>query len=195
MKRLETPTFAASVPDDWDDVTAELEDESAPSTLGRADGPGALQVSVALYQSGGYPNATEATVVELLDDFVGRQPATAQDRVRESTPLRLAAATFHLDPKPKPKLKPKKRSRKPEAVDEPPPPPQFLRVWYLSDGGSFAFATYTCDLGEEGADLAACEEIVRSLTFLGAATPPPAAAAPSSSEAAPTAAPDAPPTA
>lgn len=195
MKRLETPTFAASVPDDWDDLTSELEDETAPPALGRADGPGALQVSVALYQSGGYPNATEATVVELLDDFVGRQPATAQDRVRESTPLRLAAATFHLDPKPK--AKPKKRSRrKPEAVEEPPPPPQFLRVWYLSDGGSFAFATYTCDLGEEGADLPDCERVVRSLTFLGAAPPPPAAAsAPSPSEAAPPAASDAPPAA
>jgi hypothetical protein len=42
----------------------------------------------------------------------------------------------------------------------------FFRVWYLSDGKSFALATYTCALENEArGESNECEDIVRTVNF------------------------------
>ena len=62
------------------------------------------------------------------------------DVVTESGPPRLAAGSFDWDE-------------------------NFLRVWCVSDGRSFAFITYTCAAEHAGPELPACEQIVRSILF------------------------------
>ncbi len=41
----------------------------------------------------------------------------------------------------------------------------FVRVWYVSDGLSFARVTYVCEAGRETEELADCEQIIGSLAF------------------------------
>lgn len=42
----------------------------------------------------------------------------------------------------------------------------FFRVWYLSNGKSFALATYTCALENEASgEVSECESIVRTVSF------------------------------
>ena len=40
-----------------------------------------------------------------------------------------------------------------------------LRVWYVSDGHNFAFATFVCATKFAGQELPDCEQIVRSISF------------------------------
>ncbi len=64
----------------------------------------------------------------------------ASDTVYEDGPLTLSAGSFRID--------------------------AFFRVWYLSDGSSFALATYTCALeNETKGEVTECEQIVRSVRF------------------------------
>jgi len=64
----------------------------------------------------------------------------AHDVVMEDGPLLVAAGSFRTD--------------------------AFFRVWYLSDGRSFALATYTCALeNEANGEAAECESIVRTVSF------------------------------
>jgi hypothetical protein len=41
----------------------------------------------------------------------------------------------------------------------------FLRVWYVSDGQSFAKVTYTSDWDEQHSELPDCEQMIRTLRF------------------------------
>lgn len=125
---------------DWFDVTDELPGENVPLTFTRRDGFGALQFSIASYQSGPIPAPNTDTLLTLLRDFAQtRELGAATDLCTEVEPLRIAAGSFHTD--------------------------SFIRVWYLSDGSSFALATFTCDCEHAADELPDCEQMVRTLSF------------------------------
>ena len=141
MEQIAFDTFAIEVPHGWADITHAVEAEGTPYTIARADGVGALQFSVAIYKTGSVPNPTPAVLLEMIKDF-GRKkglgsPSTVIAEL--GSPI-LAAGSFSWDA-------------------------DFLRVWQLSDGYNFAFVTYTCAAEDVGPELAACEQIVRSLKF------------------------------
>lgn len=60
--------FTASMPEGWIDVTNDLPDGS-PTTLARPDGIGALQFTLAKYQSGALPKVGVNDLQELLTQF------------------------------------------------------------------------------------------------------------------------------
>lgn len=137
MKRSNISIEPAS---DWFDVTDELPGANVPLTFTRPNGLGALQISIASYQSGPIPDPSTDTLLTLLHDFAqNRELGAATDICTEAEPLRLAAGSFHTD--------------------------SFVRVWYLSDGRSFALATFTCDPKHAAVELFDCEQMVRTISF------------------------------
>ena len=141
MPRVAFDTFAVQVPRGWRDITDSVEADAPPCTLARRDGAGALQFSIALYESGPVPDATLATLAAMISEFGREHPLGApSELVAEAGPPRLAAGSFRWDD-------------------------DFLRVWQVTDGRSFAFVTYTCAAEDAGPELPACEQIVRSIAF------------------------------
>jgi hypothetical protein len=142
MPRAEFANFAVDLPPGWGDITGVVEADNPPATVARDDGVGALQFSVALYDSGPCPRGDVEELQELLDGFARSHGlASPTDTARENSPRGLVAASFQ-------------------------PGDQFVRVWYVSESGSFAFVTYTCDRSNLAAsELREAEEIVRSLVF------------------------------
>ena len=140
MRTLLYDDFSVVVPEDWTDITAELED-GAPTTLAkRGTDSGALQFSIALYRSGARPHATTDKLVEMLNAFADAQSLTATTEIRVATnPLLVAGASF---------------------TDS-----EFhVRVWYASDGGGFALVTYTTEIPDTE-EVAQAESILRSLKW------------------------------
>ena len=133
--------FHVDTPDGWEDVTDTVGVDGAPATIARPDGVGALQFSVGLYTGGTRPDPSVELLLEMLHEFgEARGLGAPGDVVMQVGRLRLVAGLFL-------------------------PGNDFLRVWYLSDGLSFALVTYVCEAGREAHELADCERIVRSLTF------------------------------
>jgi hypothetical protein len=143
MPRVTFDKFAVRVPSGWNDITPMVEADDPPYTLAHEDGVGALQFSVALYESGPIPDPTPAVLKEMVEEF-GRKRGLGEPSavICETGQLRLAAGSF--------------------AWGE-----DFLRVWQVSDGRSFAFITYTCAVESARMELASCERIVRSIVFNG----------------------------
>ena len=141
MPRVAFDTFAVDVPRGWADITDTVEAGSPPYTLAHRDGVGALQLSVALYQSGPVPDPTPAVLRRMVEEFgLKRGLGEPWAVVMEPGPPVLAAGSFAWGD-------------------------DFVRVWQVSDGRNFAFVTYTCAAPDAGAELLACERIVRSIVF------------------------------
>jgi hypothetical protein len=144
MPRIAFDSFAVVAPPGWEDVTDCVEADEPPFTIAHRDGVGALQFSVALYTRGPVPEPLPEDLLQMVVTFAEARGLGAPREVSvEPGPLRLAAGSFPWG----------------EA---------FLRVWQVSDGRNFAFVTYTCESGEEGRELSACERIVRSMQFQSA---------------------------
>jgi hypothetical protein len=138
--RYDCGGYSLEVPDGWFDTT---EGESSPFTLARAEGVGALQLSVALYNDGLPPNASSNVLREMLEEFAQTHTlGSSFDLVAEEEPVPLAAASFFLE----------------EGQT-------FLRSWFVSDGLSFAKITYVCAKADLGPEVNECEKIVRSIEF------------------------------
>jgi hypothetical protein len=146
MSRVEFPSFTVNLPPGWVDITADVETDDPPATIARNDGVGALQFSVALYESGPRPRGDVEELQELLESFAESHGWTSRsDATRESSPRGLVAASFR-------------------------PGDDFVRVWYVSESGNFAFATYTCAASDVSpGELAEAEWVVRSVSFGGKA--------------------------
>jgi hypothetical protein len=141
MPRTEFPTFSIVVPHGWQNVTDTVEVIDAPFTLARDDGVGALQLSIGSYVRGPDPNPSPEDLLELLQSVADSHAlGTPQAITLQQFPLRLAAASFSTSD-------------------------GFMRIWCVSDGHSFAFVTYTCESGQQHAELEECEQIVRGLQF------------------------------
>lgn len=124
----------------WADVT----EDGGPWTLVRqtADATGALQFSVALFESGREPGVT----VEHLEEMLQESGATHGlgemfDRSKSEGRLLIAAGSFYSE----------------DAF--------FFRVWYASDGRNIAFVSFTTRSGTEGNELPDCEAMVASIEF------------------------------
>lgn len=125
----------------WLDVTQDLADRKAPFTLAKADGIGALQFSLAEYESGKRPQVTLDDLRTLLADFaLSRGLGRPFDMQTHTWPLLRAAQSFDFGT-------------------------QFLRVWYCSNGSHIALITYVCGKGQESVELADCETTVGRLEF------------------------------
>lgn len=141
MPTIRFPAFAIVAPDGWEDITDSLEVEDPPITLARAAGPGVLQFSTAVYCGGKRPDPSPDRLLEMLEEFgESRRLGTPVAVVTRAERLRLAAGSFSSGG-------------------------DFVRVWYVSDGLSFALVTYLCEPGSEAEEVADCERIVESLTF------------------------------
>ena len=109
----------------------------ARDSLAHDDGVGALQFSIALYESGPRPRGDVED--RDLDGFAESHGwAPGSDPACETSP-HVVAASFR-------------------------PGEDFVAVWYVSEGSHFAFVTYTCERSDLDAGERA-EEIVRSLAF------------------------------
>ncbi len=141
MARIAFETFAVEVPSGWANITETVEGDDPPYTLAHRDGSGALQFSVALYQSGPVPEPSPTILRQMVEEF-GQKKGLGEPSqiVSELGPPRLAAGSF--------------------AWGE-----DFLRIWQISDGRSFAFVTYTSEADVVESELVACEQIVRSIVF------------------------------
>jgi hypothetical protein len=143
MREVAFDSFAVQVPRGWADITGTVEADNTPYTLAHTDGVGALQFSVALYQSGRVPDPTPRVLRGMVEEF-GRERGLGEPSavVGELGPPMLAAGSFAWGA-------------------------DFLRVWQVSDGRNFAFVTYICAAEDAGPELPACERIVRSIVFRG----------------------------
>lgn len=139
--RLDFGPFAVQVPPGWEGITDVVQADAPPYTLARCDGVGALQFSIALYKSGRIPNPTAGELQKMVETFGDeRGLGEASEFVIETGPPVLAAGTFRWGD-------------------------DFVRVWQVSDGCSFALVTYTCAARDVGPEVAVCADIVRSIEF------------------------------
>lgn len=137
--RYDCDGFTLELPDGWLNTT---EGSSAPFTLSKPDGVGALQFTVGLWRSGEVPSPDSSSLHEMLIRFAQRHTVgKAIDLCLEESPIPLAAASYSLDEE------------------------TFLRAWFLSDGTSFAQVTYVCSKCAGEAEVPECENIVRSISF------------------------------
>ncbi len=133
--------FTIRCSDGWCDITAEVEAADPPWTLVRPEEVGAFQFSVATYQSGRVPDPPSQDLLSLLHDFgSSRQLGAPTDVVVEDADIRFAAGSFRFGD-------------------------DFLRVWYVSDGQSFAKVTYAFAWGARHSGLLDCERMIRTLRF------------------------------
>jgi hypothetical protein len=126
---------------EWLDVTQEIETESAPFTLAKNDGVGALQFSAGIYKRGIKPNVQISDLQRLSADFaLSRELGRGFDQQVCQQPLLICAQSFVSGA-------------------------QFIRVWYCSNSQDVVLVTYVCDKGREGLELSDCEKMVSSLQF------------------------------
>ena len=142
MPRAEFSHFTVDLPPGWGDITADVEADEPPTTVARDDGVGALQFSIALYESGKRPRGDVEELQELLDAFAESHGWTSRsDATSESLPRGLVAASFR-------------------------PGGDFVRVWYVCESGDFALVTYLCAASDiSHSELDEAEQIVRSVGF------------------------------
>lgn len=138
-------TFAdvlIELPAGWVDVGEDMP-EGAPPTLAKVDGVGALQFSVARYQSGANPNIHADDLDGLLREFARKSSlGDPSDVDHGEAASRYIGATFV------------------RGTD-------LTRVWYASNGSNIALVTYVADAGNAAclAELTEAAEIVRSIDF------------------------------
>ena len=133
--------LTVTLPEGWADMTSEL--SSGPEfTLGRPTvGSGALQLSIALFESGVPPMPSSSDLLQMAMDFgTSRKFGPALDEVMVDGSPSLAGVSFHVDA-------------------------DFVRVWYVSDGWNFALVTYICEWNQRHLEEKDAEEIVRTLRF------------------------------
>lgn len=141
--RSEFYGLSLEVGDAWGDITPE-DDGDWPPTLARDGGVGALQFSIAHYKSGKHPAITLADLERLLGE-------RTVDIALNSTTAFNTARVFGV--------------RAAGRLDG-----RTLVSWYVSDGASVAFITYTgseFDSPEDERELSEADLIVRSIAFVG----------------------------
>jgi hypothetical protein len=139
---LKFDDFSVTVADGWDDVTDSLEDPGAPLTV--ADpvaGVGALQFSVAVYESGVLPHVSSTDLKQMLAEMAASRRLRGPFDQRDY-PGRVAIVgqSYH------------------DGED-------FVRIWYGSDGKNVMLMTYVCDWSQREREHDVREMTVLSLQF------------------------------
>lgn len=143
LRQITLGPVQLTVPEDWADITDELEGDDNPYTVADPqDGVGALQLSLGLFQGGKMPNPSERELRDMVLRFGEEQGLgnALDDSTFTKGDLVGAGMSFHSGE-------------------------DFIRAWYVSDGKNFALLTYTCTWGEQERETSLCEEIVQSLQF------------------------------
>jgi hypothetical protein len=125
----------------WFDVTDDLSQPSPP-TLAKIDGLGALQVSVAIHESGKHPEIDRAALRDLLDSFAAGQQLGRPANVLESTGQTCWIAADFTS----------------QGV--------FIRAWYVTNGRDVALVTYTSDAANR-TELEEAGAMVDTMRFAG----------------------------
>jgi hypothetical protein len=143
VKEIAFPQFVVQAPQEWFDVTSELEAEDSPATVAAEEGLGALQFSVAELPEKASEPTTVETLRALLKEFArGHDLGQPHNVTSQSAPRIMLSASFRWGD-------------------------DHLQVWYLAELGKLVFATYTCEAGEAFAEeLATADAIVRSLRLV-----------------------------
>ncbi|WP_243367836.1 hypothetical protein [Microvirga solisilvae] len=143
QKRIAFGGIEVTVPPPWHDITDEVEVDNAPYTLADSEGVGALQFSIALYEGGAVPDPSQEKLRDMALKF--GEDRNLGDPFEESLftheALRGAGMNYQWGD-------------------------DFIRVWYVSDGRSFAFVTYCCEWEHQRREVSLCEDIVKSLRFV-----------------------------
>jgi hypothetical protein len=139
---LDFGAFSISVAGGWEDITATLDDASAPLTV--ADpiaGVGALQFSSAISKAGQLPRVGSDDLSAMLDEF-GSEHGLGDpfDRSSDSGEVAVEGASFHSND-------------------------DLIRVWYASDGKNVMFVTYCCEWSQRAREASHREMTVRSIRF------------------------------
>jgi hypothetical protein len=128
--------WTVRVPAEWLDITDTLDEADPPFTLAKETGVGALQFSSAEYLSGERPAATAAELAVMVREF-GEARAFGKmfdGRTSDARPA-VASGSFRVDG-------------------------NLIRVWYVSERGSFLLVTYVCDWQDRNDEADDAEAIV-----------------------------------
>lgn len=130
------------LPSEWEDITDELENKWPP-TLARTSGVGALQFSIARYESGKLPNITIGDLRWILADFCANLSLEFSEPVEKIG-----------------------RINSVESVSD--GEERLVAVWHISNGRDYAMVTYTSlspEDPETGDELSQARRIVASIEF------------------------------
>ncbi len=149
-RRLAFNGFGIQAGDEWEDITASLEEPDSPFTVARSErGVGAIQFSPAIYRSGPMPSVSPKDLAAMLSEFGERR------RLRDPfDSLPFSGSVFGI-------------GSSFRSGDD------FVRAWYLSDGANVMLVTYVCDWCNRFDESRECEEIVRSVRFTDGSSKPP----------------------
>ncbi len=137
MSSVSGDGFEVQVPHGWQRIG---EPDTAFTLADPTHGTGALQISTALNATDERPGLGDLRdIVQALADTNGLG-APLESSWFELDGLRAAVSAFHHGD-------------------------DFIRVWSVTDGKSFALATYVCRWGSEAVEADTVEAIVRSLRF------------------------------
>ena len=128
-------------PGEWEDITDEMDDPDAPFTLAKEFGVGALQFSVAEYQSGDLPKFTLSDLEALRHEFANhRGLARPFDAILIDGNFMVSGGSYHVDE-------------------------DLMRVWYCSNGEDVVLVTYVADWSERNGEATECDEILSKSRF------------------------------
>ena len=115
---FELGNLLITTPSEWKDITDAVDVDSAPFTIAKDDGIGALQFSSAEYRSGDLPAFTLSDLCDMRDEFGANHGfSSAFDKHTSEGRTMTAGASYHADQ-------------------------DFVRVWYCSNGTDIVLATY-----------------------------------------------------
>jgi hypothetical protein len=137
-----------TTPPEWKDITDDVDDESAPFTIAKDSGVGALQFSVAAYRGGKLPAFTLSDLDEMRHEFASDNGFSKPfDETISKNKVMVSGGSYRADE-------------------------DLVRVWYCSDGRDVALVTYVADWNNRGNESGECDGIVSSLEFLRKAKSP-----------------------
>jgi hypothetical protein len=137
VKTIHGDGFGVEVPDGWE----RIEQPAGAFTLAQPEGgTGALQLSIAAHATDTRPLVGDLRDIITAMAEKNQLSAPVDISYFDLPALRGAEATFHHGD-------------------------DFIRVWSVSDGSSYALATYVCRRGSETREADACDAIVRSVRF------------------------------
>jgi hypothetical protein len=139
--RFELGYLLITTPPEWKDITDTVDADSAPFTIAKDDGVGALQFSSAEYRSGDLPAFTLSDLCVMRDEFGANHGfSNALDKTACKGATMVAGASYHVNQ-------------------------DFVRVWYCSNGKDIVLATYTSEWSHRSNEIHECDEIVSELKF------------------------------
>jgi hypothetical protein len=122
QQTISFPGISLIASEGWLDITEQLEDKEKPFTIANPKtGVGALQFSIAAYHGGKEPHPTLDDLSTMLDEFAANHNLGRRLNFNKlNNDIYGVDASFHCGK-------------------------DLIRLWYLSNGLTILFVTYTCD--------------------------------------------------